>query len=192
MGAQGHGGSGERSNEPALFAQARSVLGTALMFIDYEAGCEQMVQAVQMARDQELHDLVAITLGNLGSGSGELFRFAAAETWLRESIAFAISHERDSAALYGTAWLALCELHLGRWNDAATHASEVIARSDTASAAYIHVMALIALGRLRVRRGDPGAAEALDQALALADASAHTTARGASARSARRGSVRAR
>ncbi|MDQ3447407.1 MAG: winged helix-turn-helix domain-containing protein [Pseudomonadota bacterium] len=161
----------ETLNDRELVTNARAALGPALMFSDYEAGCEQMTQALQMAREQELHGLVLTNMGNLGSGSGELFRFKVAEAWLRDSIAFATSQERDAAALYSTAWLALCELHLGRWDDAAAHASEVIARADTLSAAYIHVMAFVALGRVRTRRGDPGVADALDRALALAEAS---------------------
>ena len=159
----------EPLGERAVLAAARSVLGTAMMFIDYDAGCEQMVQAMASARELGAHPLVATTLLNLGSGSGELFRFAAAEPWLRDGVAFAASHELDSSALYATAWLALCALHRGRWDEAATLASEAIARADSESTTQ--VMALIALGRLRVRRGDPGTVDALDRALALADAS---------------------
>ncbi len=150
----------EALGERAVAANARSVLGTALMFIDYDAGCDEMVRALTTARDLGAHALVSITLGNLGSGSGELFRFAEAERWLRENIAFAVSHELDGTALYATAWLALCELQCGRWGDAAAHAEEAISRTD---AAFIQVMALVALGRLRVRRGDPGVEDALDQ-----------------------------
>lgn len=159
----------EALGDRAVLAGARAVLGTALMFIDYQAGCEQMMQALQMAREQGLYSVVAVTLGNLGSGSGELFRFVAAEAWLREGILFADSHELDGSALYATAWLALCELHRGRWDDTAAHASEVMARADISS--ITKVMALVALGRLRARRGDPGVAEALDEALELALAS---------------------
>lgn len=172
-----------------VMAGARSVLGTAMMFVDYEAGCEHMVQALAAARELGLHGLVATTLGNLGSGSGELYRFAAAEPWLRENIAFATSQERDSSTHYATAWLALCDFHRGRWDDAAAHAGEALARAEPESTT--HVMALIALGRLRVRRGDPGAVDALDRALALADVR-HVAAGGAGARSARRSGVRAR
>lgn len=149
-------------------ASARAVLGTAMMFIDYAAGCDEMMQALASARELDAHTLVATTLGNLGTGSGELFRFAEAERWLREGLAFAASHELDESALYLTAWLALCDLYRGRWDEAAAHASEAIERTD---AAYTQVMALVALGRLRVRRGDPGALDALDPALALAEAS---------------------
>ena len=159
----------EKLDDRLLMAGARSVLGTAMMFVDYDAGWSHMLQALAAAREQGFHGLVATTLGNLGSGAGELHRFTVAEPWLRETVAFATAHERDSTARYATAWLALCELYLGRWDDAAAHAREAVAGAESES--ITRVMALVALGRLRVRRGDPGIAEALDQAVVLADAS---------------------
>jgi DNA-binding CsgD family transcriptional regulator len=103
---------------------------------------------------------------NLGSGSGELFRLRRAEAYLKQGIEFSAQHEIDFYRHYGTAWLALCELYLGQWDDAALHAQEAVALTRQESTSRI--MALVALGRLRVRRGDPGAAEALDEALQLA------------------------
>ena len=52
-----------------------------------------------------------------------------------------------------------------RWDDAAAHAGELVTRPNTNS--NYRVMALVALGRLRARRGDPGVAEVLDEALEL-------------------------
>jgi ATP/maltotriose-dependent transcriptional regulator MalT len=76
----------------------------------------------------------------------------------------------------------LCELHTGRWTEAAQRASDVAARAGTS--AISRVMALVALGRLRVRRGDPGADAVLDEALSLAG-SADTLQRIAPVRAAR-------
>ena len=143
-----------------------STLGTALMFSDYDAGCRQLELALEMARAEGFDVAAANAMLNLGTGSGELMRLTAAERWLRQAIAFAQERELDMIARYCSGWLALCELHSGRWSDAAERAGEVLARSATAP--IIRVMALQALGRLRLRRGDPGVAEALDEALALA------------------------
>jgi DNA-binding CsgD family transcriptional regulator len=54
----------------------------------------------------------------------------------------------------------------GRWNDAAGAAHEVIGERRATTIARI--MALIALGKLRARRGDPGVWTALDEARDLA------------------------
>ena len=102
---------------------------------------------------------------NLGSGSGELMRLPAAERWLRESSAYACEHELDGSAHYSGARLSVCEVLSGHWDDAAARASDILARS---TATIARVTALVTLGRLQARRGDPGAGEALDEALALA------------------------
>jgi DNA-binding CsgD family transcriptional regulator len=69
--------------------------------------------------------------------------------------------------LYATAWLALVQMYRGHWTEAAATANAVIA--DQRSTPISRIMALIALGRLRARRGDPGAWEALDEAQRLAE-----------------------
>jgi DNA-binding CsgD family transcriptional regulator len=69
------------------------------------------------------------------------------------------------------AWLALTYLRLGRWNETAELATSVLQRGGVS--AISRIMALVALGRLRARRGDPGVAEVLDEALALAEQTGH-------------------
>ena len=156
----------ERLGEREIRAEVLGTLGTALLFLDYDAGCEQMAQALALARADGLHGLVAATLGNLGSASGEVGRLREAREHLRANIAFTQQHELDFFRVYSTAWLALCELHLGRWDDARELAQDVLQQVD--SATISRVMALVALGRLQARRGEPEAARTLDEALALA------------------------
>ena len=143
-----------------------STLGTALMFIDYDSGCRQLEEALQMALDEAMPVQAGNAMLNLGSASGELMHLAAAERWLREAMSFCGERELDMMVHYTSAWLALCELHTGRWADAAERASDIVARAGTSTISRL--MALVALGRLRLRRGDPGADEVLDEALALA------------------------
>lgn len=140
--------------------------GTALMFSDYDAGCARMLQSLELARRHDMPVAVASALVNLGSASGELMHLREAERWLREAVSYATEHELDASVRYGEAWLALCELYRGRWDDAAQRASRVVGSQSLA--AISRVMALVVLGRLRQRRGDPGAGEALDDALRLA------------------------
>jgi DNA-binding CsgD family transcriptional regulator len=58
------------------------------------------------------------------------------------------------------------QLHQGRWDDAGAAAEDVLA--DGRAAAVARITALIALGRLRARRGEPGVWELLDEARTLA------------------------
>ena len=67
---------------------------------------------------------------------------------------------------YMLAWQGLMRTYQGRWPEAGEAARAVTEAPDVSIVARI--MALVALGRLRTRRGDPGAAAALDEALELA------------------------
>ncbi|UUZ71292.1 response regulator transcription factor [Polaromonas sp. P1(28)-8] len=122
-----------------------------------------------MALADGLHYIAANTYSNLGSGSGEVFRLHEAQRYLTQAISFAQQHEIDFYRNYSTAWLALCEMYLGRWDDAAEHAQDIV--QQTTHRTTSRIMALVALGRLQARRGDPGVAETLDEALELALAS---------------------
>ena len=148
---------------------ALNTQGTALLFIDYAAGCAQLERVFELARADGRHWIAANALSNLGSGSGELLHFKAARPWLERGMAYATEYEVDFFLNYSAAWMALTELHLGHWDAAATHAMAALARAGEFTTTRL--MALVAIGRLRLRRGDPGVAEALDEALALAEAS---------------------
>jgi ATP/maltotriose-dependent transcriptional regulator MalT len=102
----------------------------------------------------------------IGSGAGELMHLQDAEGYLRESVALAEAN--DVQLSYASAWLALCLMLRGRWDEATDIATEVLALGVEDIS---NVMAWLALARVRLRRGDPGADEALDAALRLAQAS---------------------
>ena len=153
-----------------VLAAALSAKGAAvMMFVDYDAGHALLQRALDIALADRLHFIAANILGNLGSGSGEVFRLAQAEAHLNEAIAFANRHEIDFYRHYCVAWLALTQMHRGRWDDALELAHDAVLQASHRSTG--RVMALVALGRLRARRGEPGVAEALDEALELALAS---------------------
>jgi DNA-binding CsgD family transcriptional regulator len=159
----------ERFGARETHAAALGTLGAATVFVDYDEGMGYLEQALQMALADGLHWVAANTYTNLGSASGELFRLREGQHWLHEGVRFSAEHEIDFYLHYAKAWLALCELYSGQWEAAATHASEAAAQAGATTTS--RVMALVALGRLRLRRGDPGVDEALDTALALAQAS---------------------
>lgn len=148
---------------------SRATAAVATMFIDYDTGCADAQAVLALARNESRHGVVASVLLNLGSGSGELMQLDAAERWLQEAIAFTTEQEMDANLHYANSWLALCELRRGRWDDAAQRASLVMARTGASSISRL--MALVALGRLRGLRADPGARAMLDEALSLAGSS---------------------
>ena len=154
----------------ATHARALLTLGAATMFVDYARGCEHLAKSLALARSLDDRDAaVADAHVMLGTASGELHAFAAAERYLDEGIAFARARDLDRLAGYMEAWQSLVDVYRGRWALAGERANAVAARE--LGGTTNRVVALIALGRLRTRRGDPGAAEVLDEALALAERS---------------------
>jgi DNA-binding CsgD family transcriptional regulator len=143
---------------------AYNTIGAALLVAGDDRGRRHLETSLEMARAAGLDVNVASAYTNLGSALGEQHRFREADEYLTAGIAFC--RERDLSLFYMTAWRALVHLYLGRWNDAAEDASFVLRRVGASTISRI--MALVAVGRLRARRGDPQVKVALDEALQLA------------------------
>ena len=159
----------ESAGDAAMVRGIGAGMGIAMLFVDYDEAIALSLARLDEYRAEGRFSSVAALLSNLGSGSGELMHLARAETWLREALALCRAHEIDGQIDYIQAWLGLCRMLRGAWDEAAALALEVVARAGALEMSRL--MALLALGRLRVRRGDPGGAEALDEALALASPS---------------------
>lgn len=142
--------------------------GAALLFVDFAAGREMLLGLDSRRRQAGQWPGVAAVLGMIGSGCGELMHLAEAEGYLQECVS--LCESRDWAHDYQRAWLALCRLGRGRWDAAAADAELVLRRVPQADMSRL--MALLALARVRLRRGDPGADALLDEALGMAEASA--------------------
>ncbi len=157
----------EQFNDTETLAAAYNTIGSSMITSDYKAGCGYLEKSLAIARENDLQMHVANALTNLGSGSGEVHHFLEADQYLTEGIAYATEREQHFSRLYMMAWQALTHLQLGRWDEAALTATAVLQYPEVS--AISQIMALLALGRLRIRRGDPGIWEALDEALILAD-----------------------
>ena len=154
----------------ATLARAYASLGAATLFLDYQRGCGLIEKSMDIAQDLPDGGAgVADGYLMLSTASGELFELDAADRFLEEGIAFARGRDLDRQARYMESWAALCDLYRGRWASAGQRADQVLAVERQASTC--RVMALVALGRLRTRRGDPGADEVLGEALELAQRS---------------------
>jgi DNA-binding CsgD family transcriptional regulator len=162
---------GERFQANEILAGAYNAVGSATMFLDYEQGRALLERSLTIAREAELPSRIASALGNLGSASGELYHFPEAERYLTAGIFYSAVRDQDIHESYQQAWLGLVHLYQGRWGEAQHRATALLRRP--ALSAISRIMALLTLGRLRTRRGDPGAAEVLDEALALAEQTGH-------------------
>ena len=140
--------------------------------------------ASRCAREAGLDGLVAAALVNLGSAHAKIHQFARAERYLRDAIAFATEREEDNWRPSSVVWLAQTRLAQGDWTkraDLAAAALRLPAVPVPASAppdprsgtlpvglpAIVRMRALVTLGRIRARRGDPDAEALFAEALAL-------------------------
>ncbi len=155
-----------RFDDRETVAAAQLVVGAAMLVSGDDAGRAILDDCLATAGEIGRNDLIALARLNIGSSYGELYRLAEAEHELAAAISFATERDLDHSAHYMRAWLAIVHMYQGRWAEAADLAASVVATSG--AAAISRIMALVALGRVRTRRGDPGAAAALDEALDLA------------------------
>ena len=155
----------EAMGEPNLSLSARNLIGSALLFLNYERGCRYLEDNMAVAAADGRTSTVGHAYANLGSAACELYHLNRAERYLGEGIPYAIEHDLDRYRFYMTAWLAVTQLRLGQWAAMPATAEQVLGRPGVSIPSRI--TALAALGLLRARRGEPDAAAPLDEALAL-------------------------
>jgi DNA-binding CsgD family transcriptional regulator len=154
----------ERLGDQALLSRALNAVGSARWFSDPELAERTLLRSLTVARAVDNDAAAAAALVNLGSGAGEIRQYARAERWLHEAVDWCTAHDVEGSRRYATAWLARCLFERGEWAQAAA----VLDQSPPSARTPNRIVALTVLGRLRTRRGDPGAAEVLDEAWALA------------------------
>jgi DNA-binding CsgD family transcriptional regulator len=153
-----------RAGDVETQALALTMLGTSrLMRGEIEEGSQTLMEALAFSRREELLFRQQAALTMLGSGLAEMHEREPAERWLREQVAFADANDLDST--YGSAWLALLAAYAGRWDEGRELAEAILGRQPSVIS---RITALIALGRISARRGEPDAEQALDEALTLA------------------------
>jgi DNA-binding CsgD family transcriptional regulator len=167
----------DRFPDSNALSRALNAVGSAQWFVEPDEAPATMRRCLGVARGAGDDVATAGALGNLGSGAGEVRRYAVADHWLREAIAFAAEHDLDAYRLYSLAWLARTQFEQGNWSAATDLVTETIGRwpagpgapvPDTTRVPNADRVALTVLGRLRVRRGDPGPDMPLARAWELA------------------------
>jgi DNA-binding CsgD family transcriptional regulator/tetratricopeptide (TPR) repeat protein len=153
-------------DQPPMVAAASVTVASSLLLRGDPGYVEPFERAIALAQAHGLDVEHASAHVRRGSGAGELHRFEEAERHLRLGLEVAEQHDLESQASYALAWLGLTQLHRGDWDGAAAAIDRTLRRGS--SSVVARIMALVALGRLRARRGDPEAWAPLDEALALA------------------------
>jgi DNA-binding CsgD family transcriptional regulator len=144
--------------------RALNAVGSAQWFVEPDEAPSTMLRCLELAREAGDDVAIAASMGNFGSGSGEVRRYEIADHWLRETIDFAAERDLDAYRLYNLAWLARTQFEQGNWSAATDLVTEAIGRWPTGRPEQMpgvgrvpnaDRVGLTVLGRLRVRRGDP-------------------------------------
>ena len=132
-----------------------------------DQGISLLQEAVLQAATMDDPRLLAIGLGMLGSGSGEARRYVTAIPALERGVEQGLATDEDYAVAYNRSWLARIAFEMGRW-DLAVEYADLVHRTTHQREGIAYITAMSALGRLRVRRGDPGGLALLDEMCELA------------------------
>ena len=125
-----------------------------------DEGLDQLEELLERSRRQDNQRTEAVALSMLGSGGGEIRRYPTAEKYLDESIEQGLATDEDYSVAYSRAWKARVAFEQGRW-DQAVELAELVDRTAPSREGIAVVTARGALGRVRVRRGDPGGVDLL-------------------------------
>ena len=156
----------ERQGDTEAMTAALGAIGAAQWFVEPDRAEATMLRGLDAARRAKDDHRVAGILGNLGSGAGEVRRYATADRWLAETITWSQTRDLDYQAGYASAWLARSAFEQGRWREA-TDLIERLSRS-TIEDRPTQIVLLSVEGRLRTRGGDRQDREMLEEAWKLA------------------------
>jgi len=156
----------EQLGEDEILVHALNNVGSSQCQRGDRDGRATLERSLALALRAGLAEHAARAYTNLASQMVESREYAVADVHLERGIAYCREHDVDSWRLYMTGWLARSHLDQGRWDDAADAAAAVLRYPNPAAPSRIKPLTVV--GRLRARRGDPGAWESLGEALRLA------------------------
>ena len=141
-------------------------LGSAALSSGDDEGERILTRTLDLAREGGFHHEAVGLYVNLAAGWRYRFDFARAESYLLEGIALAEEHQFEGFLVPALSWRAEICMHTGRWAEAEDLARGLLRRATMSVIGRI--IALTALGRVLVRRGDAEQRRVLDEALTYA------------------------
>jgi DNA-binding CsgD family transcriptional regulator len=149
-----------------ILVHALNNVGTVEMCQGRAAGQPTLERSLALALADGLEEHAARAYTNLAYSALNLRHYLVVARYLDEGIRYCAEHDLDTWRLYMLASQARADFEQGRWAEA-TRTVEAVLR-DPRTAPVNRIDALVVLGRVRARRGDPGVWPPLDEALALA------------------------
>lgn len=156
----------ERCHDAETVCYALLCMGAITFCLDDERGRAMLEQSLQVAKAQGFENLVALAYANLAEIRIRRRAYAGATGYLEAGLAYCAEHELDALSHLLRPYRAWARLDQGDWAGAGEEATAIL--SVPGLAVTNRIPALLVLGLLRARRGDPGAEAVLEEARDLA------------------------
>jgi DNA-binding CsgD family transcriptional regulator/tetratricopeptide (TPR) repeat protein len=160
----------EQLNAMEILVHAMTNVGSAEMLKDPELGKEKILRALAIARENEMHEHAARCYANLTSNTIRSRQYAEGQHWVEEGLEYTVARDLDYYSVYLLGWQAQMSFETGHWIEAEGRALEALRLSRNAT--ITPLPALITLGHLKGRQGDPQAQVFLERARSVAFSSA--------------------
>ncbi|HEY2463675.1 MAG TPA: AAA family ATPase [Steroidobacteraceae bacterium] len=151
--------------ETEILCDALGALGISRLIGGDASGAADLERALRLALDGNLQEQVASSYNDLAAMAVSYRHYDKAAHWLNEGLLYCEKHDMASLRLYMLAYRARKSFEQGDWQSASDDA-EAVLRHPLATL-ITRIPALRTLGHIRIRRGDPQAEAALEEAWAL-------------------------
>ena len=160
---------GEQLDDPNLVSYALNATGLTLTEHG-EDGTGTIEQALRIALDADLQEAAGRAYSSLQEAAARLNKFADSERYFTAGMAYCEDRELGVFSLCLLGWRACALLLTGRWDEAVEVCTQMLCAPGISPVNQINPRRV--LGTIRGRRGEAGAWDLLDEALALAEGSA--------------------
>jgi hypothetical protein len=155
----------DRVTDPISRLLAMQAIGWVEFFTGTSGGIDRLAETLETARAAGLDALVAQCYVIIVRTACRRREYGIAEPYIQDGLEYCTARDFDVWRYYLLSWQSKVSLARGRWSEAAEAAQ--ICLAEPCPFARIH--ALVALGLVRARRGDPDVWGPLDEALTLAE-----------------------
>ena len=158
-----------RIGSDELLSHALNNVGTARYMVGQPDGKPMLEQSLEIALAHDFEEHVARCYANLCSTAVKSRDYADAHKQIGDAMRYFCARDLDSWSNYILVWQARMDFERSDWDAAADIAGRLVTSHGVA--AVTRICALVVLARVRLRRGDPGARELLEEAVVLAEQS---------------------
>jgi DNA-binding CsgD family transcriptional regulator/tetratricopeptide (TPR) repeat protein len=158
---------GEELRQADVLSDALTTVGAAVLRTRRD-GMDALERSLNLALQADLHEEAGRAYCVLHEVVTRLHRFEDEKRYHAEGMAYCEGRELGVFSTCLTGWRAYALMLQGRWDEAADMSAQMLGRQRISPVNRLNPLRV--LGTIRGRRGETGAAELLDEALALAEA----------------------